>query len=203
MHRLRFLILLALPIACAPAAPTPITLPTPTVTAITPSLGSAEGGSAVTIEGSNFLIGSIVRFGGVDVRGSLWEGRLYVTTPPHAAGVVDIEVLIGGGQSGRLANAYTYAPPATLDFSGTWSGWIGESDFVVKFTVEANVVTVVSCGGVNLELATPPTVSNGQFSYTGPGGSITGRILSPLQAKGAVTMPSCVDPFTNEWWAVK
>jgi hypothetical protein len=197
--------LIALPLACAPpAGPSTqyTTPPAPAVTAINPTLGSADGGSNVVIDGTNFQVGAIVRFGGVAVASTYWNGRLYATAPPHAPGVVDIEVVVGR-ESGTLSSAYTYAAPDALDFTGTWSGWIGESEFVVKFTIEAAVVTAVSCGGVNLELATPATVSNGQFSYVGPGGSISGRILSPLESKGTVSMPSCVDPFTNEWWAVK
>ena len=194
-------------IACGPTAPSPpdTTPPPPsppTVTAVNPAIGTSDGGVVIRIEGTRFQRDALVRLGGIVVSAIYGNGSLFILTPPHAPGVVDVEVTIGD-QTGVLANAFTFVAPDTLDFNGSWAGYIGESDLAVRFTIEANVVTAVACGGVSLELSTPATVSNGRFSFTGPGGSITGRILTPTDSTGEVTMASCVDPNGKFWWALK
>ena len=205
----RLVLVFALPAACSPSAPTPIQYnpppppPTPVVTRVSPTVGSADGGAPLKIDGTGFVVGSIVRVGGVAINAIFWDGSLYVTTLPHAAGVVDVEV-DNAGPRGVLAGAYTFVDPDQLDFNGTWRGYFGESDLEVRLTVESGIVTAVACGGVNLELSQPPTINRGRFSYAGTGIRVSGRIVSPNEAGGAITVPSCVDPFGGDWWwAVK
>src|SRR4029077_8415504 len=86
-----------------------------TVSGISPSSGTASGGTSVKITGTGFLPGATVTFGGiagtnvVEPDGS----TITVTTPSHAAGTVNVVVTNGIAQSATLTNAYTYtaAPP--------------------------------------------------------------------------------------------
>ncbi|MFN2530968.1 MAG: IPT/TIG domain-containing protein [Pyrinomonadaceae bacterium] len=106
----------------------------PTVTTLCPASGSVAGGTQVTIQGTGFLTGAAVRFGGVlatsvEVSSST---SIIATTPAHAVGSVDVQVTNADGESGTLANGYTYIslPPNVViqdDFndncldSGKWT----------------------------------------------------------------------------------
>ena len=84
--------------------------PAPTVTAITPNSGTANGGTRVTITGTGFLAGATVKVGGTAVTGVtvVSSTSITATTPAHAAGAVSVAVTNTDNQSGTLANGYTY-----------------------------------------------------------------------------------------------
>lgn len=83
--------------------------PTVEVTAINPSTGVTDGGTAVTITGANLPTVTGVRFGGVAARSFNAVSSTTVTavTPPRAAGTVDVDVLTPSGTY-TLRNAFTY-----------------------------------------------------------------------------------------------
>lgn len=106
-----------MPLACggggsSPTAPSPPAVPPPSVTAVSPPSGSTDGGTSLTITGTGFQSGATVSADGaatnVIVVGST---SITATTPAHGVGTVDVVVTNPGGQSGRLAGAYTYVCP--------------------------------------------------------------------------------------------
>ena len=84
--------------------------PAPTVTSITPTTGTAAGGTSVTITGTGFLAGATVSLGGTAATGVNVVGSTSITatTPAHAAGAVNVVVTNTDAQSGTLTNGYTY-----------------------------------------------------------------------------------------------
>ncbi len=84
--------------------------PAPTVSAITPTSGTANGGTAVTITGTGFLAGATVKLGGTSATGVtvVSSTSITATTAAHAAGAVSVVVTNTDAQSGTLANGYTY-----------------------------------------------------------------------------------------------
>jgi hypothetical protein len=84
--------------------------PAPALTSITPNSGPTGGGTAITIKGTGFQTGATVRLGGTAatnvVVGS--STSITATVAPHAAGSVNVVVANTDGQSGTLANGYTY-----------------------------------------------------------------------------------------------
>ena len=84
--------------------------PAPTVSAITPNSGTANGGTAVTIAGTGFLAGATVKLGGAAATGVtvVSSTSITATTPAHAAGAVSVVVTNSDAQSGTLASGYTY-----------------------------------------------------------------------------------------------
>ncbi len=86
----------------------------PIVTSVAPSKGSSDGGDSVTIVGSDFGPGAIVRFdkaaaSEIDVAG---DGKfLTCKTPAHALGLVSVEVENVDGGKGVLADGFSYQPP--------------------------------------------------------------------------------------------
>jgi len=100
------------------AAPVPTPTPTPTpvppvaapsLTRISPTRGDVKGGTAVTISGTNLLSVTSVRFGGAAAASLTVANDTTVSavTPPHASGVVDVQVS-GPTGSATLAQAFTY-----------------------------------------------------------------------------------------------
>ena len=138
-----------------------VVIPVPEITSVSPDSGTTAGGESVTIAGINFLSVATVSFGGaaasVTAR-AFNPDSITVTTPPHAAGAVDVVVDNSGGSSDTRTDGFTYvAPPAqpggptpqilsVSPNSGTTAG--GES---VTITVIGSSVTnpaLVTFGGV-------------------------------------------------------
>jgi hypothetical protein len=82
--------------------------PPPTITGISPASGSTQGGTTVTISGTN-LGGATVSFGGAAAKISADSGtQITVTTPPGSAGTVTVTVTTPGGSA---SGQFTYNPP--------------------------------------------------------------------------------------------
>src|SRR5262249_34440229 len=72
-------------------------VPAPTITGLSPSSGTTDGGPAVTITGTNLALGSIT-VGGISASvTSASDTSLTFTTPPHAPGNVNVTVTTPGG----------------------------------------------------------------------------------------------------------
>jgi hypothetical protein len=83
----------------------------PTVTGVSPNTGPADGGTAVTISGSNFRKGATVLFGMSDASGVAVVNSSSITaiTPAGAAGTkVNVTINNTDGTNATLANAYAY-----------------------------------------------------------------------------------------------
>ena len=89
----------------------------PTVTGVSPSSGSINGGTSVTITGTKFAGGATVTFGGVAATNVVVasDTRITATAPAHPAGAVNVVVTNPNGDSGVLAQGFTYtAPPVPV-----------------------------------------------------------------------------------------
>ncbi len=86
----------------------------PTITSVAPASGLASGGSAVTISGSNFGGATGVSFGGTAATSFsvISATTISATTPPHAAGAVNVVVTTPSGAA-TGGGLYTYVRPET------------------------------------------------------------------------------------------
>jgi len=81
----------------------------PAVTGISPSSGSAAGGTPVTLTGKNFVAGATVSFGGAAaVVTTVNATTIAAKTPAHKQGAVNIVVTNPDGQSGTFASGFIY-----------------------------------------------------------------------------------------------
>jgi hypothetical protein len=82
----------------------------PTLSNVSPSSGDTAGGTVVTITGSNFASGATVSFGGSPASGVSFVSstQLMATTPPHAAGSVNVAVTNPDGASAMLPGGFTF-----------------------------------------------------------------------------------------------
>lgn len=97
---------------------TGVTLPPPTLIGVSPAIVDTEGGSGITLLGTNFydpmtvdvLHGGLVVGTGIifDPEFDLQQNRVYVGLPALAVGFYDLQVTTDGGSSPILVGALEY-----------------------------------------------------------------------------------------------
>ncbi len=140
----------------------------PVISELRPNIGSTGGGTPMTILG-DFWFPLSVSVGGIvtPFEPDDYGGAVYLSTPAHAAGTVEVIVTNPDGRTGSAM--FTYASPATFDFNGDWQGWAQDLAGVVfarlVLTIRDNIVVSASCDASSLTLDPPPVVANGEFSF--------------------------------------
>jgi len=175
----------------------------PVVRTISPNTGSTAGGAWGTIRGSDFQRGATVTFG-KNVP-SAWvqdsETLLFWSDDPHAAGTVDVIVTNPGGAAATLTAGFTYAPPESFNFNGDWIAHAGpDYEIDMRFTIRNNELVSFSCGtSATLMPSASTYVRSGEFSLYGDAGLvISGKVVSSVNAVGAIDIPAC---SATQWWA--
>lgn len=191
----------------SPPRPGPA-LPAPSVTQVTPSVGSAGGGTIVRIVGTGFMSGMVVTFDGIKVPSrSNSPATLSVLflgeAPEHAAGTVDVVVTNPDGQSHRLEAGYTYAPGESFDMNGAWTGYTDHgTDTGVEFEIKNNRLISATCAYnvyVPFAFSEPLPIQNGEFRLTADdGATLSGRVVSDSEIVGAINFPLC-NPAPLTW----
>jgi hypothetical protein len=138
----------------------PAELP-PQVHFVEPSRGPVEGGTAVVITGLRFQPGALARFGGTAVACDFVQGTaLGCETPPHAAGIVDVEVENPDGGLGRFPAGFEYtdAPPVVAQAVLVWpprmTAYVGRATESIfgRVTVPGVTDGAAPAAGVRAEL---------------------------------------------------
>jgi hypothetical protein len=186
-----------------PAAPSAIPTPgdAPAVTEVLPSVGSTAGGASIKIVGTGFMPGMMATLDGIKlVAGPDFPvdsfRTFYSETPAHDPGTVELVVTNPDGQSHRIEAGYRYAPPESFDLNGDWGGFsLNGTDTWVEFVIRDNRLVSASCSynsRVDLTFTESPSSRTGEFSIMADGGAtISGRILSPSEMAGTISVPSC------------
>jgi len=166
--------------------------PVPAVSSVSPNSGSTAGGTAVTINGTNFVTGAAVTFGGraannvVVVSGT----QITATSPAGSAGAVTVTVTNSGGQSGSLASAFTYIAVPQLSIS---AGSVVFGNVAVNSTSTQSItLSSTGTGPVTINSATLTgagfTVSGATFPVTlNPGQTVTLNVQFDPTTAGAAT----------------
>lgn len=91
----------------------------PTLISVTPNTGTSAGGTVVDLAGMNFQPGATVTFGGTPATVvSVAPTHIFVNTPAHVSGTVDVTVTNPDLQSSTLIGAYSYTFPSVIVGSG-------------------------------------------------------------------------------------
>ncbi len=167
----------------------------PTVTVVKPPLGSATGGTNVTIAGSNFLSGATVAFGGKAATNvSVVSPTQLTATSPSGADVVDVTVTTSGGTSATSArDQFKYVPSVSgvSPSAGATSGGTGVTITGAGLTG----ATAVDFGG---NPATTFTVNNdSSIAATAPAGS-AGAVDVTVTTPGGTSATSNNDKYTYD-----
>ena len=109
----------------------------PTVTGISPSVGTVSGGTAVTITGTGFTGATSVTIGGAAATGVtvVNSTTITATTPAGTAGTANVVVTTPGG-TGTGSGLYTYATVPGAPTIGTATAGNGQA--TVTFTAPAS-----------------------------------------------------------------
>jgi hypothetical protein len=115
----------------------------PTIASLSPSSGSVDGGTQVTLAGTEFLGVSSVTFGGLQATGLSVNAagtQITCTTPAHAAGAVTAEVTTA---TGSATTSYTYLEMPTVARydqtdvhivkSGTWANYASTLSYSASY----------------------------------------------------------------------
>ena len=172
-------------------------LDVPTITSISPTVGAVTGGTAVTVNGTNFFQEATI-FLGTNACNNLTvisSTVITCTTPANAAGTVDVTITNIDGQTATSIGAYTHQPGPTITnvvpasgspFGGTIVNITGINFMpgatvffgITSCTVNALTNTSITCttaanpvGLVDVLVTNPDNqsaTSISGFSYTNP-----------------------------------
>jgi hypothetical protein len=156
----------------------------PSLTSLSTTTCDSNGDVSVTLNGANFLTGANIAFGGAAATDVAVANATQITctTPPHAAGVVDVVVTNWDGQAASLLGAFTYTqapPPTATGITPTGGSTAGGRSVSVSGTLIARRAQV-SFGGA---WATAVTIT----------GTVKVDCTTPTHAVGLVDV-SVVNP---------
>ncbi len=133
----------------------------PTVTGVSPTSGSTDGGTSVTITGTNFTGVSAVDFGSDAATAYTVNSSTSITatTPAEAAGTVDTTVTTGSGTSATSgADEFTFVTPAPAVTSVSPTS--GSTDGGTVVTITGTDLTGASVVDFGSDAATAYTVNS-------------------------------------------
>ena len=127
----------------------------PSVTSISPNIGSTSGNDSVTINGSGFTGATEVNFGETEAQYTLnSDSSITATSPSHAAGEVNITVTTAGGTSSATTeNQFTYSSSPII--SSVSPNTASPYDFQTNVTFTGSSLSDTTSGNV--------TCTNGAF----------------------------------------
>ena len=181
----------------------------PTVSSVSPAVGSSAGGTVVSLNGAGFVAPATVTFGGVPATSVTMVSPYLITatTPPGAVGPVGVLVSSPSGAVGGMTSGFTYelawprvtgVSPSTGALTGGTTLTITGSGFAPGATVTIAgqpAATVSAVSPTQITVTTPPGPSgNATILVTNPGGAISG--LASAFQYSANPQPQAPPPST-------
>ncbi|WP_274426302.1 beta strand repeat-containing protein [Chelativorans sp. YIM 93263] len=142
----------------------------PTISGISPANGTTEGGTSVTITGTNLTGASAPTFGGAKATSYTVDSDTQITavTPAHVSGAVDVAVITSSG-SETLSGGFTYVAPVTLSIADVT---VSEGDDFTGATFTVSLSQAAGAGGVTFDIATADGTASDGSNYSAS--SLTG-----------------------------
>jgi len=172
----------------------------PTVTSVSPNLGPYEGGTTVTINGTNLanVAGAQVYFGAA-VGTILSDNgtQIVATSPYHVAGMVDVTVATAGGTSADVTGdkfTFEYVTPIVSSVSPSTGPTAGGT--VVTITGQYFLSAQQVFFGNNNPAVSFQVVSDTEIKATSPMGASGVRVDVTVVSAGLQSATSAADGFT-------
>ena len=170
----------------------------PTVTAVSPDLGLAAGGTSVTITGTNFTDTSVVSFGATPASSVIFVNAttLAVLVPPGTGTVDTIVTTIAGSSPAVPADTFTYLaqPSALTNPLGTAVDGSGNT-FIVDPTLGYIVELPTGCTSVACETI----IGSGLTGLTGVTVDSNGNLVVLSGGSAGVITELNYDAATNSY----
>ena len=166
-------------------------VPVPTIASVSPTSGVTSGGTAITIEGTHFIVGATtVKVGGVAATGVVVasDTSLTAVTPAGTLGLKAVAVTTLGGTA-TAAGAFTYlaAAPTIASVSPTSGSALGAT----KITIVGTNLTGASSVTVGGKSATSVVVVNATtITAMTPSGTVGAQDVAVTTSGGTATAPS-------------
>jgi hypothetical protein len=171
----------------------PVSVASPTVTKVSPAKGLVDGGTTVTITGTNFTGATTVKFGSVNASSFTVKSETTITavSPAEAAGTVDVRVTTPAGTSAvSSVDRFKFFPTVSkvVPSEGPVAG--GTSVTVTgKGFVEG--ATVIKFG------STTASSKCSSWKITEPKHETTCTVVAPAHAAGIVDVRATVNKVTS------
>ncbi len=169
----------------------------PTVTGVNPASGPATGGTSVTITGSGFVAGTMVRVGNLPASGVVVDAPTQITaTTPPGNGVADVTVTTPYGTSPTSsADHFTYTPapaPTVTQVNPDTGSTVGGTPVTLTGTGFTGATAAYFGGGFGTGLT---VVSDTEITVTSPAsaaGTVDVTVVTPTGASATTS----ADQFT-------
>ena len=166
--------------------------PAPTISSIVPNSGPVAGGTAVVITGTDFTGATTFTFGGTVATCTVDSAtQITCTTPPHAAGPVDVVVTTPSGTA-TSTGGFTYIA-ATLTVAASGPATVfpgGQYNYTFAYTTTASV----SNAQVVFTLPNHATYASNTGGYTCASASgVVNCSLGTIAANGSFDVTVAVD----------
>jgi len=161
----------------------------PAVSSVSPNSGPVAGGTAISITGANFASGATVTFGGAAATNVVVVSSTSITatTPAGSGGAVTVAVSNPGGQSGSLANGFTYvASPAVSGVSPNSGPVAGGTAVTITGTNFASGATVTFGGTAATNIVVVSSTSITALTPPGSAGAVTVTVTNLDQQSGSL-----------------
>ena len=165
-------------------------VPVPTIASVSPTSGVTSGGTAITIEGTHFIVGATtVKVGGVAATGVVVasDTSLTAVTPAGTLGLKAVAVTTSGGTA-TAAGAFTYlaAAPTIASVSPTFGSALGATKITIVGTnlTGANSVTVGGKSATSVVVVNATTIT----AMT-PSGTVGAQDVAVTTSGGTATAP--------------
>ncbi len=173
------------------------------ISSVSPASGTTAGGTTVTVNGTSFLSGASVSFGGTNAASVSFVNSTQLTavTPAHAAGPVEVRVTNPSGEFASLPNGFTYVGPVVVSsvspnkgvVTGATAITITGSSFEPGATVSLGGTAATSVAFVSatqLQAVTPAHAAGAvNVVVTNPGGA-SGSLANGFTYNAVMTVSS-------------
>ncbi|HEU5002286.1 MAG TPA: IPT/TIG domain-containing protein, partial [Actinomycetota bacterium] len=172
--------------------------PPPVVTSVSPASGPADGGTTVTINGSNFTGVTAVSFGGAPATGLIenGSGTVIAATSPAGSGTVNVTVTTPAGTSAAVStDQFAYqsgSSPASISAVGHESSGSSEAGEVTSLSISPSAVGNVLMLAIEDKFTSGPSFM--ASTVTGGGVTTWNRATSYFTADGIHAQ--------ELWWGV-
>ena len=170
-----------------------------TVTSLSPTGGTATGGTTVTINGTGYTNSSSVKFGGVAATSVVYSSatKLTAVSPAGTAGVT-VDVIVTTGAISSVPSAgdkytYTAGPPTVTGISPTSGAAAGGGTITITGT-NLNGATAVKFGSASATNIS--VISSTSLTATIPSGTSGSIVDITVTTPGGTSANSAADQFT-------